>query len=75
MRVDFYGIYRPLAGGKTLEFELEHGATLRVLLSAIVTRFPTLRDEQHILQSTSRAAFSDPSNGGRHPFSPSCHPG
>jgi sulfur-carrier protein len=44
-RVDFYGIYRPIAGGKTIEFELERGATLRDLLEAVVVRFPPLRIE------------------------------
>ena len=44
-RVNFYGIYRPLVGGKTSEFELERGATLRDLLEAVVTRFPSLRAE------------------------------
>jgi MoaD family protein len=45
VRVDFYGIYRPIAGGKTIEFELERGATLRDLLAAVVERFPALREE------------------------------
>jgi len=45
VRVDFYGIYRPIAGGKTIEFELERGATLRDLLEAVVARFPSLRIE------------------------------
>jgi len=45
VRVDFYGIYRPIVGGKTIEFELEHGATIRVLLDAVVIRFPSLRIE------------------------------
>jgi molybdopterin synthase sulfur carrier subunit len=45
MRVDFYGIYRPLAGGKTVEFELQPTATVRELLDAIVERFPALRAE------------------------------
>ncbi len=45
MRVDFYGIYRPVAGGKTIEFEITRGATVRDLLNTIVTRFPLLRDE------------------------------
>ena len=45
MRVDFYGIYRPIVGGKTIEFELKCGVTIRALLDAVVTRFPVLRDE------------------------------
>ncbi len=43
MRVDFYGVYRPVAGGKTMEFEMKPAATLRELLDAIVARFPALR--------------------------------
>ena len=45
VRVDFYGIYRPIAGSKTIEFELEREATIRDLLEAVVTRFPPLRVE------------------------------
>ncbi len=45
MRVDFYGIYRPMVGGKSIEFEIEPGATIRSLLSAIMARFPALREE------------------------------
>jgi MoaD family protein len=45
VRVDFYGVYRPIAGGKTIEFELERGATLRDLLEAVVVRFSPLRIE------------------------------
>ena len=44
-RVDFYGVYRPIAGGKTIEFALERGATLRDLLEAVVVRFPSLQIE------------------------------
>jgi sulfur-carrier protein len=50
VRVDFYGIYRPIAGSKTIEFELERGATIRDLLEAVVSRFPALRDELLDLQ-------------------------
>jgi molybdopterin synthase sulfur carrier subunit len=45
MRVDFYGIYRPVAGGKSINFELQPTATVRDLLNAIVERFPALRAE------------------------------
>lgn len=44
LRVDFYGVYRPLVGGKTIEFELEPAATLRDLLETVVRRFPSLRE-------------------------------
>jgi sulfur-carrier protein len=43
--VDFYGIYRPIVGGKTIEFELEGRATIRDLLEVVVARFPALRVE------------------------------
>ncbi len=42
-RVDFYGIYRPIVGAKSIE--LESGLTIRQVLSIIVARFPALRDE------------------------------
>lgn len=43
MRVDFYGIYRPIVGVKSIEFEDD--LTLRQLLGQIVTRYPALRSE------------------------------
>jgi sulfur-carrier protein len=45
VRVDFYGIYRPIVGTISIDFELERGATLRDLLDAVVVRFPPLRIE------------------------------
>ena len=43
MRVDFYGIYRPLVGTKSLEFE--DGLSVRQVLETIVARYPPLRIE------------------------------
>ena len=43
MRVDFYGIYRPIVGTKSIEFE--DGLSVRQVLDAIVTRYPPLRVE------------------------------
>jgi molybdopterin synthase sulfur carrier subunit len=43
MRVEFYSIYRPIVGGKSIEFE--NDLTLRQLLEMIVTRYPLLRSE------------------------------
>ncbi len=43
MRVDFYGIYRPIVGTKSIEFE--DGLSVRQVLDAIVTRYPLLRVE------------------------------
>ncbi len=45
MRVDFYGIYRPIAGGKSIEFNVDRSGTVRDVLKAIIARFPFLRDE------------------------------
>jgi sulfur-carrier protein len=45
MKVHFFAAYRQIVGGKTAEFEIKHGATVRDLLEAIVTRFPPLRAE------------------------------
>ena len=43
MRVDFYGIYRPIVGGKSIEFD--DGLSVRQVLATIVTRYPPLRVE------------------------------
>lgn len=43
MRVEFYGIYRPMVGAKTIE--VENDLTLRQLLEMIVARYPQLRTE------------------------------
>ena len=45
MQVNFYGIYRLITGGKTIEFNLTQNSTLLDLLKAVTTRFPTLRNE------------------------------
>jgi molybdopterin converting factor small subunit len=43
MRVDFYGIYRPIVGARSIE--VDDGLTVRQALALIVARFPALRDE------------------------------
>jgi sulfur-carrier protein len=43
VRVEFYGIYRPIVGGKSIE--VENDLTLRQLLEMIVARYPLLRSE------------------------------
>ncbi|GIW19028.1 MAG: molybdopterin synthase sulfur carrier subunit [Tepidiforma sp.] len=43
MRVNFYATLRPLAGGKTVEFDLPPGATAGDLLRAVGDRFPEIR--------------------------------
>ena len=43
MRVDFYGIYRPIVGAKSIE--VEDGLSVRQVLEIIVIRYPALREE------------------------------
>ncbi len=43
MRVDFYGIYRPIGGIKSIE--IEDGLSVRQVLEIVVTRYPALREE------------------------------
>ena len=45
MKVNFYATLRPLAGSKTIEFDLEEGVTAQQLLDAVVLRFPAMRAE------------------------------
>ena len=45
MKVNFYATYRPIIGGKTVEFDLDQGITLRQLVQAIITRFPAMQRE------------------------------
>ncbi len=43
MRVEFYGVYRPMVGEKTIEVEAD--LNLRQVLEIMVTRHPLLRPE------------------------------
>ncbi len=45
MRINFYATYRPIVGGKTVEFDLDQGITLRQLVQAIIARFPAMQRE------------------------------
>ena len=45
MKVNFYATYRPIVGGKTVEFDLDHAMTLRQLVQAIIARFPAMQRE------------------------------
>lgn len=45
MKVNFYATYRPIVGGKTIEFDVDHGITIRQLVDAITMRFPAMRRE------------------------------
>jgi sulfur-carrier protein len=42
MHANFYATLRPIVGGKTVEFDLEDGATVKALLDAAGDRFPEL---------------------------------
>jgi molybdopterin converting factor small subunit len=43
MRVDFYGIYRPIVGAKSIE--IANNLTVRQALAEVAVRYPALRDE------------------------------
>jgi sulfur-carrier protein len=43
VRVDFYGIYRPIVGVKSIA--VDGGLSVRQVLEIVVARFPALRDE------------------------------
>jgi molybdopterin synthase sulfur carrier subunit len=45
MKVNFFATLRDIAGGKSVEFEFEQGATAQELLEAIMVRFPPMRKE------------------------------
>ncbi len=45
MKVNFFATLRDIAGGKSVEFELEQGTTAQELLEAIMVRFPPMRKE------------------------------
>ena len=45
MKVNFFATLRYIAGGKTVEFDVQEGVTARELLDEVVTRFPLMRKE------------------------------
>ena len=45
MKVNFFATLRYIAGGKVVEFPLEHGITAEELLDAIVKKFPLMNKE------------------------------
>ena len=45
MKVNFFATLRDIAGGKTVEFDVEHGVTAQELLDAIIQRFPLMKKE------------------------------
>lgn len=45
MKVNFFATLRDIAGGKTVEFDVDHGITAQELLEAIMVKFPLMRKE------------------------------
>ena len=45
MKVNFFATLRDIAGGKTVEFDVNHGATAQEVLDAIIERFPLMKKE------------------------------
>lgn len=45
MQVNFYGVYRLIAGEKTIEFNIAQNSTLLDLLHAVTDTFPSLQKE------------------------------
>lgn len=45
MKVNFFATLRDIVGGKTVEFDLDHGITAQELLDTIIDRFPPMRKE------------------------------
>jgi molybdopterin synthase sulfur carrier subunit len=42
MKINFYATFRPIVGGKTVEFDLQQNLTVRQLVDVIVSRFPAM---------------------------------
>lgn len=45
MKVHFFATLRPIVGGKTVDFDVNHGITVQEMLDVMIARFPKLRDE------------------------------
>jgi molybdopterin synthase sulfur carrier subunit len=45
MKVNFFATLRDIAGGKTVEFDVDHGITAQELLDTIIVRFPLMKKE------------------------------
>ena len=45
MKVNFFATLRDIAGGKTVEFDVDEGVSAQALLDAIVTKFPLMKKE------------------------------
>ena len=45
MKVNFFATLRYIAGGKVVEFDVDHGVTAQELMDAIITKFPLMKKE------------------------------
>lgn len=45
MKVNFFATLRDIAGGKVVEFDVDHGLTAQELLDAIIVKFPLMKKE------------------------------
>jgi len=45
MKINFFATLRDIAGGKTVDFPIDHGISARDVLAAIIARFPAMEKE------------------------------
>jgi len=45
MKVNFFATLRDIVGGKTVEFDLDHGISAQELLDTIIERYPPMKKE------------------------------
>ena len=45
MKVNFFATLRDIAGGKSVEFDVDHGITAKELLDKIIEKFPVMKKE------------------------------
>ena len=45
MKVNFFATLRSIVGGKTVDFDVDHGITVTEMLDVMIARFPQLRNE------------------------------
>jgi len=45
VQVHFYATLRAAVGTKTVEFDVPAGASVRILIDAVIARYPQMRDE------------------------------
>ena len=45
MKVNFFATLRDIAGGKVVEFDVDHGITAQELLDKVIEKFPLMKKE------------------------------